>query len=126
MWGTPGRDASAARSLSGNAGCKPKLAISGCHLLRYGYRPSRMGSGYGGAGFGSRGGGALRTCTPIAKVTVSEHLLQLLELEMDPNLQSVKYLEKEQIKTFNNKFAFFIDKAREEMPSLTGIAAAGP
>lgn len=42
-----------------------------------------LGSGYGGAGFGSRGGGALGTCTPIAKVTVSEHLLQLLELEMD-------------------------------------------
>uniref|UniRef100_A0A663FIA8 IF rod domain-containing protein n=1 Tax=Aquila chrysaetos chrysaetos TaxID=223781 RepID=A0A663FIA8_AQUCH len=83
------------RSLDGNVGCKPKLAISGCHLPRYGYS----------AGFGSRGGGALGTCTPIAKVTVNEHLLQLL---------SVKYQEKEQIKTFNNKFAFFIDKFLEQ------------
>ncbi|NXJ43632.1 K2CO protein, partial [Ciconia maguari] len=48
------------------------------------------------------------------KVTVNGHLLQLLKLEIDPNLQSVKYQEKEQIKTLNNKFAFFICKAREE------------
>ncbi|NXW23699.1 KRT84 protein, partial [Circaetus pectoralis] len=87
--GYPGPGCFGSRSLGGNAGCKPKLAISGCHLPRHGYSPSRTGSGYGGAGFGSRGGGALGTCTPIAKVTVNEHLLQLLELEMDPNLQPV-------------------------------------
>uniref|UniRef100_A0A8C8A3T5 IF rod domain-containing protein n=1 Tax=Otus sunia TaxID=257818 RepID=A0A8C8A3T5_9STRI len=47
---------------------------------------------------------------------VNEHLLRPLRLELDPNLQSMKYQEKEQIKILNNKFAFFIDKARGEMP----------
>uniref|UniRef100_A0A8C8A3X4 IF rod domain-containing protein n=1 Tax=Otus sunia TaxID=257818 RepID=A0A8C8A3X4_9STRI len=48
--------------------------------------------------------------------SVNEHLLRPLRLELDPNLQSMKYQEKEQIKILNNKFAFFIDKARGEMP----------
>ncbi|NXG38852.1 K2CO protein, partial [Dromaius novaehollandiae] len=63
-------------------------------------------------GFGYRVGGASGICTPIAQVTVNEHLLQPLKLEMDPNLHSVKYQEKEQIKTLNDKFASFIDKVR--------------
>ncbi|KAM7079990.1 keratin, type II cuticular Hb4-like [Ciconia maguari] len=110
--GYPGLGCFGSRSLGGDAGSKPKLAISGCHLLRYGNSPSSMGLGYGGAGFGCRVGGALGVCIPTAKVTVNGHLLQLLKLEIDPNLQSVKYQEKEQIKTLNNKFAFFICKAR--------------
>ena len=122
--GYPGLGCFGSRTLGGNAGCKPELAISGCHLLRYGYGPSCTRSGYGGAGFGCRVGGARGVCTPIAKVTVNEHPLRLLKLEMDPNLQSVKDQEKEQIKTLNNKFAFFVDKAREEMSGSTGTAAA--
>ncbi|GAB0201367.1 keratin, type II cytoskeletal cochleal-like [Grus japonensis] len=102
------------RNVGGNAGWKPKLVIRGCHLLRYGHSPSSTGLGYGGAGFGCRIGGASEVCTPIAKVAVNEHLLWLLKLEMDPNLQSVKYQEKEQSKTLNNKFAFFIDKELRE------------
>uniref|UniRef100_A0A8C0EPR9 Keratin 84 n=1 Tax=Bubo bubo TaxID=30461 RepID=A0A8C0EPR9_BUBBB len=46
--------------------------------------------------------------------SVNEHLLRPLRLEMDPNLQSMKYQEKEQIKILNNKFAFFIDKFLEQ------------
>uniref|UniRef100_A0A7M4EB34 Keratin, type II cytoskeletal cochleal-like n=1 Tax=Crocodylus porosus TaxID=8502 RepID=A0A7M4EB34_CROPO len=51
-------------------------------------------------------------CPPIAPVTVNEQLLQPLKLEIDPNMQTVKFQEKEQIKTLNNKFASFIDKVR--------------
>ncbi|NXH76886.1 K2M3 protein, partial [Hydrobates tethys] len=88
------------RSLGGNAGCKPKLAISGRHLLRDGYSPSSMGVR-----------GVSRPCT-ITPITINEQLLQPLRLELDPNVQMVKYQEKEQIKTLNNKFASFIDKVR--------------
>lgn len=127
--GYPRLECFSSRSLGGSAGCKPKLAISSCHLLPYGYSPSSLGLGYGGAGFGCRVGRALGVCTPIVKVTVNEHLLQPLKLEMDSNLRlkvPVKHKEKEQIKTLNNKFAFFIDKAREEMLSSTGTGAAEP
>ncbi|KGL84005.1 Keratin, type II cuticular Hb2, partial [Tinamus guttatus] len=82
------------------------------HPLQLGYGIPGMGMGYGGAGFGYRVGAAPGAQTPIAQVTVNEHLLQPLKLEVDPNLQSVKYQEKEQIKTLNNKFASFIDKVR--------------
>ncbi|XP_013810920.2 keratin, type II cytoskeletal cochleal-like [Apteryx mantelli] len=102
------------RSVGSNAACKPRMAISSCHPLQYGYGygTSGIGLGYGGAGFGYRVGGASGAGTPIAQVTINEHLLRPLKLEMDPNLQSVKYQEKEQIKTLNNKFASFIDKVR--------------
>ncbi|NXK55098.1 K2CO protein, partial [Chauna torquata] len=69
------------------------------------------GFGYRGAGFGYRVGGVSRPCT-ITPVTTNEQLLQPLKLEFDPNMQMVKYQEKEQIKTLNNKFASFIDKVR--------------
>ncbi|NXY73503.1 K2CO protein, partial [Glareola pratincola] len=63
------------------------------------------------AGFGYRVCGASRQFT-IAPITIDEQLLQPLRLELDPNVQTVKYQEKEQIKTLNNKFASFIDKVR--------------
>ncbi|NXD87682.1 K2CO protein, partial [Halcyon senegalensis] len=69
------------------------------------------GFGYRGSGFGYRVGGVLKPCT-ITPITINEQLLQPLRLELDPNVQTVKYQEKEQIKTLNNKFASFIDKVR--------------
>ncbi|NXU29423.1 K2CO protein, partial [Thalassarche chlororhynchos] len=69
------------------------------------------GFGYRGAGFGYRVRGVSRPCT-ITPITINKQLLQPLRLELDPNVQTVKYQEKEQIKTLNNKFASFIDKVR--------------
>ncbi|NXC15227.1 K2CO protein, partial [Corythaeola cristata] len=69
------------------------------------------GFGYRGAGFDCRVGGVSRPCT-ITPITINEQLLQPLRLELDPNTQTVKNQEKEQIKTLNNKFTFFIDKVR--------------
>uniref|UniRef100_A0A7M4EBS3 Keratin, type II cytoskeletal cochleal-like n=1 Tax=Crocodylus porosus TaxID=8502 RepID=A0A7M4EBS3_CROPO len=89
------------RSLGGTAACKPRMAVGSCPPLRYGCGYSL---GYAGGFSGP--------CPPIAPVTVNEQLLHPLKLEFDPNIQSVKYQEKEQIKTLNNKFASFIDKVR--------------
>ncbi|NXD71224.1 K2CO protein, partial [Eolophus roseicapillus] len=69
------------------------------------------GFGYRGAGFGYGVGGVSRPCT-IIPITINKQLLQPLRLELDPNVQMVKYQEKEQIKTLNNQFASFIDKVR--------------
>ncbi|NXV24586.1 K2CO protein, partial [Cepphus grylle] len=66
---------------------------------------------YRSPGFGYRVCGVSRPCT-ITPITINEQLLQPLRLELDPNVQMVKYQEKEQIKTLNNKFASFIDKVR--------------
>uniref|UniRef100_A0A7M4FTP2 Keratin, type II cytoskeletal cochleal-like n=1 Tax=Crocodylus porosus TaxID=8502 RepID=A0A7M4FTP2_CROPO len=99
------------RSLGGTAACKPRMAVGSCPPLRYGCGYS-LGYGYGSAGFGYGAGGFSGPCPPIAPVTVNEQLLHPLKLEFDPNIQSVKYQEKEQIKTLNNKFASFIDKVR--------------
>uniref|UniRef100_A0A803YA54 IF rod domain-containing protein n=1 Tax=Meleagris gallopavo TaxID=9103 RepID=A0A803YA54_MELGA len=88
-----GLDSFSTRSLSGVAPSRPRIAVGRC------------------AGFGYRVGGSsgLRTIVPI---TVNEKLLQPLQLELDPNVQTVKYQEKEQIKTLNNEFASFIEKVR--------------
>uniref|UniRef100_A0A8C2SXK2 Keratin 84 n=1 Tax=Coturnix japonica TaxID=93934 RepID=A0A8C2SXK2_COTJA len=80
------------RSLS-TASSRPRIAVGRC------------------AGFGYRVGGSSRPCT-IVPITINEKLLQPLQLELDPNVQTVKYQEKEQIKTLNNKFASFIEKVR--------------
>uniref|UniRef100_A0A8C3BVP1 Keratin 84 n=1 Tax=Cairina moschata TaxID=8855 RepID=A0A8C3BVP1_CAIMO len=81
------------RSLSGTASSKPRIAVGRC------------------AGFGYRVSGVSRPRS-ITPITINEQLLQPLKLEFDPNMQTVKYQEKEQIKTLNNKFASFIDKVR--------------
>ncbi|XP_069735119.1 keratin, type II cuticular Hb4-like [Phaenicophaeus curvirostris] len=92
------------RSLDGGIACsKPKKAV-GRHP------PPRRGYG-AGMGFCYRVGGVSRLCN-ITPITINEQLLQPLKLELDPNAQKVKYQEKEQIKTLNNKFASFIDKVR--------------
>ncbi|XP_058499579.1 keratin, type II cytoskeletal 8-like [Solea solea] len=64
--------------------------------------------GFGGGGGGGFGGG----CVPITAVTVNQSLLAPLNLEIDPNIQTVRTQEKEQIKTLNNRFVSFIDKVR--------------
>ncbi|XP_076132946.1 keratin, type II cytoskeletal 8-like [Alosa pseudoharengus] len=73
-----------------------------------------MGFGAGGAGFGMGmgmgGGGGF--VAPITAVTVNQSLLAPLNLAIDPNIQTVRTQEKEQIKTLNNRFASFIDKVR--------------
>nr|XP_020669577.1 keratin, type II cytoskeletal 5-like isoform X1 [Pogona vitticeps] len=74
------------------------------------------GAGFivGGPGFGGRGGPGFPVCPPggIQEVTINQHLLQPLHLEIDPEIQRVRIQEREQIKTLNNKFASFIDKVR--------------
>ncbi|XP_058499576.1 keratin, type II cytoskeletal 8-like [Solea solea] len=72
-----------------------------------------LGGGGGAGGFGGGGGGGFGGgCVPITAVTVNQSLLAPLNLEIDPNIQTVRTQEKEQIKTLNNRFASFIDKVR--------------
>uniref|UniRef100_A0A3Q3A1G8 Keratin 5 n=1 Tax=Kryptolebias marmoratus TaxID=37003 RepID=A0A3Q3A1G8_KRYMA len=67
-----------------------------------------FGGGFGaGSGFG--GPGMMPT---ITNVQVNQGLLAPLNLEFDPNIQTIRTQEKEQIKTLNNRFASFIDKVR--------------
>uniref|UniRef100_A0A8C4Y8H8 IF rod domain-containing protein n=1 Tax=Gopherus evgoodei TaxID=1825980 RepID=A0A8C4Y8H8_9SAUR len=92
---------------------KPRMAVGSCRSARYGYGNDGLAYDYGGAGFGYRVGGIRGPCPPtITPVQVNPLLLQPLNLEIDPKVQSVKYQEKEQIKCLNNKFASFIDKVR--------------
>ncbi|MBZ3869117.1 Keratin, type II cytoskeletal 8 [Sciurus carolinensis] len=82
---------------------RPGARISSSSFSQVGSSSSMgLSSSYGGAG--GVGG--------ITAVTVNQSLLSPLKLEVDPNIQAVRTQEKEQIKTFNNKFAFFIDKVR--------------
>ncbi|XP_009813750.2 keratin, type II cuticular Hb4-like [Gavia stellata] len=101
------------RSLDGLACSRPRIAVGRCPPPRrgYGFGAAATGLGYRAAGFGYRVGGVSRPCT-IMPITINKQLLQPLRLELDPNMQTVKYQEKEQIKTLNNKFASFIDKVR--------------
>nr|XP_009942902.1 PREDICTED: keratin, type II cuticular Hb4-like [Opisthocomus hoazin] len=101
------------RSLDGVAFSRPRIAVGRCPPPRRGYGCGAAGMGFScrGSAFGYRVGGVSRPCT-IAPITINEHLLQPLRLELDPNTQTVKYQEKEQIKTLNNKFASFINKVR--------------
>ncbi|KAM9318040.1 keratin, type II cytoskeletal cochleal-like [Pholidichthys leucotaenia] len=64
-----------------------------------------MGSGFPGAGYGS---GA-----SITSVQVNKNLLAPMNVAIDPNIQTVRTQEKEQIKSLNNRFAGFISKVRE-------------
>ncbi|XP_006870192.1 PREDICTED: keratin, type II cuticular Hb1-like [Chrysochloris asiatica] len=74
---------------------------------------STIRSGSGGRSFGYRSGGVCGPSHPsITSVSVNESLLMPLNLNMDPNAQSVKQEEKEQIKGLNSRFAAFIDKVR--------------
>uniref|UniRef100_A0AAQ4PTI0 IF rod domain-containing protein n=1 Tax=Gasterosteus aculeatus aculeatus TaxID=481459 RepID=A0AAQ4PTI0_GASAC len=66
------------------------------------------GSMYGGASGPHRGSGG----GPLAALSVNRSLLAPLDLEIDPRLSTSRALEKEQIKSLNNRFATFIDKVR--------------
>ncbi|KAM8975396.1 keratin, type II cytoskeletal 6A-like isoform 5-T5 [Pelodytes ibericus] len=108
------------RSLHSLGGHK-KISICGSSQSRNGYAGHGSGAGLGGglgSGFGGSqgfGGGAnFPVCPPggIQQVTINQHLLAPLNLEIDPNIQKVRTEEREQIKTLNNKFASFIDKVR--------------
>ncbi|NXW56687.1 KRT84 protein, partial [Eurystomus gularis] len=101
------------RSLDGMACSRQRIAVGRHPPPRHGYGFGAAGTrfSYRGAGFGCRVGGISRPCT-ITPITINEQLLQPLRLELDPNMQTVKYQEKEQIKTLNNKFASFIEKVR--------------
>ncbi|KAG8129473.1 hypothetical protein E2320_016188, partial [Naja naja] len=90
----------------------------------FGYGMGAGGAGYGmGGGAGGflvggqgfvRGGPSFPVCPPggIQEATINQHLLQPLNLEIDPEIQQVRSQEREQIKILNNKFASFIDKVR--------------
>ncbi|NXC45258.1 KRT84 protein, partial [Penelope pileata] len=101
------------RSLSGGASSRPRIAAGRCPPSRcaHGFGAAGVGFGGRGVGFGYRVGGVSGPCT-VTPITINEKLLQPLKLELDPNVQVVKFQEKEQIKTLNNKFASFIDKVR--------------
>ncbi|XP_021234829.1 keratin, type II cytoskeletal cochleal-like [Numida meleagris] len=101
------------RSLSSVAFSRPRIVVGECPSTRRGHGFGAAGAGFDcrSAGFGYRVGGASRPCT-IVPITVNGKLLQPLQLELDPNVQTVKNQEKEQIKTLNNKFASFIEKVR--------------
>ncbi|KAI5626000.1 keratin, type II cytoskeletal 8 [Silurus asotus] len=71
-----------------------------------------MNSGVYGAGIGSGLSRGPAVCPPLTAVTVNKSLLAPLNLEIDPNIQTIRIHEKEQIKTLNNQFASFIDKVR--------------
>uniref|UniRef100_A0A8C8SM02 IF rod domain-containing protein n=1 Tax=Pelusios castaneus TaxID=367368 RepID=A0A8C8SM02_9SAUR len=100
------------RSLIGVASSQPRMALGSCRSVRYGYGSAGLAYGCGGTGFGYRVGGVCGPHPPITPVQVNPHLLQPIHVEIDPNIQSVKYQEKEQIKCLNDKFASFIDKVR--------------
>ncbi|NXI92628.1 KRT84 protein, partial [Psophia crepitans] len=99
--------------LDGKASSRPRIAVGRFPPLRHGHGFGVAGTGFGyrGARFGYSVGGVSRPCA-ITLITINEQLFQPLRLELDPNVQTVKYQEKEQIKTLNNKFASFIDKVQ--------------
>ncbi|XP_062485097.1 keratin, type II cuticular Hb4-like [Pezoporus occidentalis] len=99
------------RGLDGAACARPRMAVGRCPPLRRGCGFGAAGMGFGYRGFGHGVGGVSRPCTVIP-ITINKQLLQPLRLELDPNVQTVKNQEKEQIKTLNNQFASFIDKVR--------------
>ncbi|NXC15226.1 K2C75 protein, partial [Corythaeola cristata] len=111
------------RSLYSLGGCK-RISVAGRGGGFYG--PAGFGAGtgiscgFGGAvgsvfGFGGGMGGLGFPAAPaggIHEVSVNQSLLKPLNLEIDPNIQSIRKDEKDQIQILNNKFASFIDKVR--------------
>uniref|UniRef100_A0A2K6T3L8 Keratin, type II cytoskeletal 8 n=1 Tax=Saimiri boliviensis boliviensis TaxID=39432 RepID=A0A2K6T3L8_SAIBB len=77
----------------------PGACVSSSSFRREGSSNFRgdLGTGYAGVSGMGMGG--------ITAVTVSQSLLNPLNLEVDPNIQAMHTQEKEQIKTLNNKFA---------------------
>lgn len=90
--------------------------------------PCGFGGGAGGAfGFGGGMGGPGFPAVPaggIHEVSVNQSLLKPLNLEIDPNIQSIRKDEKNQIQTLNNKFASFIDKVRHKISWLCSVGSS--
>ncbi|NWI14243.1 K2C75 protein, partial [Crypturellus soui] len=106
------------RSLYSLGGCK-RISVAGSGGGFYG--PAGFGAASGiPCGFGAAAGGAFAfgpgfpalPAGGIQEVSVNQNLLKPLNLEIDPNIQTIRKDEKEQIQTLNNKFASFIDKVR--------------
>uniref|UniRef100_A0ABM5FP18 Keratin, type II cytoskeletal 6A-like isoform X3 n=1 Tax=Pogona vitticeps TaxID=103695 RepID=A0ABM5FP18_9SAUR len=70
------------------------------------------GAGFGSGGYTFSGPGPAPAPGRIHNVIVNKNLLAPLNMEVDPEIQSIRMQEREQIKTLNNKFASFIDKVR--------------
>ncbi|KAJ8258180.1 hypothetical protein GJAV_G00194050 [Gymnothorax javanicus] len=63
-------------------------------------------------GMGGYGVGGNLGMAQIQNVTVNQGLLTPITLQIDPQIQTIRTQEKEQIKSLNNRFASFIDKVR--------------
>ncbi|NWV01376.1 K2C75 protein, partial [Upupa epops] len=114
--------------LAGGFGSRSLYSLGGCQRISVAgrgagfYGPAGFGAGtgiscgFGGAfGFGGGMGGPEFPALPaggIHEVSINQSLLKPLNLEIDPNIQSIRKEEKDQIQTLNNKFASFIDKVR--------------
>ncbi|XP_027714131.1 keratin, type II cytoskeletal 78 isoform X2 [Vombatus ursinus] len=84
-------------------------------------REARSISGWGRKNWGSggrlggkfgQGGVGAGLCPPggIQEVTINQNLLSPLKIEIDPQFQTVRTQEIQQIRALNNQFASFIDK----------------
>ncbi|XP_007947736.1 keratin, type II cytoskeletal 78 [Orycteropus afer afer] len=99
-----GRGNFSSRSLSSFGGCR---GVSGGRTWGSGGRLGmRFGEGRGGLG--------LSLCPPggIQEITINQNLLTPLKIEIDPQFQTVRTQETQEIRTLNNQFASFIDKVR--------------
>lgn len=54
----------------------------------------------------------ISTAIDIKPVIINRSLLAPLNLEIDPTVQTIRTMEKNQLKTLNNKFASYIEKVR--------------
>ncbi|NXI81649.1 K2C75 protein, partial [Rhipidura dahli] len=108
------------RSLHSLGGCQ-RISVAGRGGAFYGLAGFGAGTGiscgFGGAvagpfGFGGGPGFPAVPVRGIHEVSVNQSLLKPLSLEIDPNIQSIRKDEKDQIQILNNKFASFIDKVR--------------
>ncbi|XP_014268235.2 keratin, type II cytoskeletal 8 isoform X1 [Maylandia zebra] len=79
-------------------------------------RKSLLNSPSGRFSSSSMGSNSIRqisTATDIKPVTIDRSLLAPLNLEVDPTVQTIRTMEKNQLKTLNNKFASYIEKVRQ-------------
>uniref|UniRef100_A0A3Q4HH08 Keratin, type II cytoskeletal 8-like n=1 Tax=Neolamprologus brichardi TaxID=32507 RepID=A0A3Q4HH08_NEOBR len=68
---------------------------------------------FSSSSMGSNSISQISTATDIKPVIINRSLLAPLNLEVDPTLQTIRTMEKNQLKTLNNKFASYIEKVRQ-------------